>query len=369
MNTSKISTAEAFGLILSIFVSHTLVSLPENLIDLTQSSTIINILFLSFLVVLLLLGLIKLFKAFPGNDILDIAEFLGGEIFKKIIGLIFIFYFIFSCSILLRNFCECIKVVYFPMTSITFLILSFIIAVVLISKFKLKTSAKINLLILPFTFFSVLFIFFANLNHFSLQNIYPILGKGFFNTFIIGLNNLCAFGGISLIYFLPPHLKEPEKFKKIILSSIFTAIVYLLLCISIILFMFVFLLQVDEIMPLYSAARYIEFGSFFQRLESIFLLIWIIQIACYLSISTIISSLIFQKIANLEDRKPIVIPFVILILGIALLSPNYSVSKFLEQNIYSYLVICIVFILSISILTLGYLKKKKSRRLNNENLT
>ena len=162
MNTSKISTAEAFGLILSIFVSHTLVSLPENLIDLTQSSTIINILFLSFLVVLLLLGLIKLFKAFPGNDILDIAEFLGGEIFKKIIGLIFIFYFVFSCSILLRNFCECIKVVYFPMTSITFLILSFIIAVVLISKFKLKTSAKINLLILPFTFFSVLFIFFAN---------------------------------------------------------------------------------------------------------------------------------------------------------------------------------------------------------------
>lgn len=133
--------------------------------------------------------------------------------------------------------------------------------------------------------------------------------------------------------------------------------------------MFVFLLQVDEIMPLYSATRYIEFGSFFQRLESIFLLIWIIQIACYLSISTIISSLIFQKIANLEDRKPIVIPFVILIFGIALLSPNYSVSKFLEQNIYSYLVICIVFILSISILTLGYLKKKKSRRLNNENLT
>ena len=44
--------------------------------------------------------------------------------------------------------------------------------------------------------------------------------------------------------------------------SIGLSIVYLIICVAIILLTFTFLLKVDEIMPLYSAARYVEFGSF-----------------------------------------------------------------------------------------------------------
>ena len=189
----------------------------------------------------------------------------------------------------------------------------------------------------------------------------PILGNGLFDTFVTGLGNLGAFGGIVFLYFIPPYLGEPKKFKKIAMISVGLSIVYLIICVAIILLTFTFLLKVDEIMPLYSAARYVEFGSFFQRLESILLLIWIIGMACYFSITLHITMNIFKKITNIRDSKPLIVSFALLMLSISLLPPNYAVSKYLETTIYPYIVIGIGFILSTSILILAYFKKRKSK--------
>ena len=199
-----------------------------------------------------------------------------------------------------------------------------------------------------------------------MDNIFPIFGDGLFNTFVTGLGNLGAFGGITLLYFLPPYLKEPQKMKKIYLSSIILGTIYFLLCVSIILFMFISLMYTNQIMPLYSAARYIEFGNFFQRLESVFLLIWILQMICYLTIIAKISLSIFKKITNIQDEKPLIFIFGLLIFAISLLPKNYAISKFIEDYIYQYMVIIISIFLGIALLVLAYLKKRKKKELNTD---
>lgn len=361
MSHSKLNTVESISIILSIFVAHTLVSLPRNLLISTKSATIINLIYVGLIVVLFTVLVVKLLKNFSSSDIIDISEYLGGKVFKKIVGALFIFYFTFNASILLRNFCEYLKVVYYPMTSIVFIVLLFIVAVCLANQGKFGTIAKVNLIVLPFVIFTVLFIFFANMDHLTTENVYPILGDGFFNTFILGLGNLGAFGGIEIMYFLPPYLKDPKKFKKISLLSIGISIIYLIICTGTILLMFSSIMQVDELIPLYSAARYIEFGTFFQRLESIFIFIWILEIMCYLSISIRFCMSIFKKIANLTNSKPLVLNFGLLIFAIALLPKNSATSIFLENTVYKYLVIGFVFIFSLIILLLANFKKKKMK--------
>ena len=369
MTNSKISVPEAISIILIVIAAHTLVSLPKSLLNITGSATIINLLYVGIILFFLILLIVKLYKNFAGQDIIDISNFLGGPIFQRIVGMLFIFYFIFSSSILLRNFCECLKTVYYPMTSLFFILLTFIIALCISNGFSFSVTTKINLIILPIIFVSILFIFFANNQNLSFENMTPILGNGLFNTFVTGLGNLSAFGGIIFLYFIPPYLKEPKKFKKVAMISVGLAIIYLIICVAIILLTFTFLLKVDEIMPLYSAARYIEFGSFFQRLESILLLIWIIGMACYFSITLHITMNIFKKITNIRDSKPLIVSFALLMLSISLLPPNYAISKYLESTIYPYLVIGIGFILSTSILILAYLKKRKSKEfIENETM-
>ena len=134
MLKSKIGTFEAIMLILTIVVTHTILSLPRNLLITTKSATIINLIYVSIIAIIISYLICKLLRNFPSLDIIDISETLGGKVFKNIIGIIFIVYFISSSSILLRNFCECLKIIYYPMTDITFILLMFVVAVCLANR-------------------------------------------------------------------------------------------------------------------------------------------------------------------------------------------------------------------------------------------
>ena len=367
MNHTKIGTVEAIMLVLCIIIIHTVLSLPKTLITNTNSATILNIVYVTIIALLFVYCIYRLFKKFPGMDILDISEILGGKTFKKIFGSIFIVYFIISSSIFLRNFCECLKIVYYPNTNIIFVILFFVIAVCATNHLEFNATLKANLLIIPIVLLSIIFLFCANLRNFTPQRVFPILGNGFVSTFITGIGNLFSFSGIVFLYFLPPLLKKPDKFKHISILSIIISSIYLILAVSIILFMFNFFTITDEIIPLYSAATYIEFGTFFQRLESVFLLIWMVAFACYLSIVSKFSIHVFKKISNIKDIKPIIYPFFLYIIAIALIPKNYAISKFYETDIFPYFVLGLVFVVSFLVLLFANLKKrKKEGDINNE---
>lgn len=366
MSTSKLTVPESVCLILTVFVAHSLVLLPLDILSTTKSATIINLIYVGIIALLIGLLIYKLFKIFPGQDILDVSDFLGGKTFKTIIGFIFIFYFLFSSATLVRNFSEGLKTIFYPMTNLLFIVLAFTITSCISNKFEFATHAEVNLILLPIILFSFVFLFLTNIRHFSAQRIFPILGEGAFNTFITGLGNLGAFGGISVLYFLPPYLKEPEKFKKVTTISICLAIIYLIVCVGTILFMFPFLDRIHEILPLYSAARYIEFGSFLQRLESVFLLFWTLEIICYLCIGTKLTTLILKKICNCQSSKPFTYIISILIFSIAIIPTNYAQASYAENTIYKYSIFFILFILGISILLLANFKKRRLINVQNK---
>ena len=356
---TKLNTLESIFLICIITVTRTILSFPQNIIENQKSASILNLIFISIIAFFTVHLICKLFKKFPGLDIIDISEIVGGKIFKNIIGTIFVGYFIITSSILLRNFCETLKIVYYPMTNIVFILILFLLAISFVNKLSISTILKTNSIIVPLALLSIIFLFFANTKNFMLNKIFPILGNGFANTFILGISNLSAFGGISFIYFLPPLLEKPENLKKISIISICIITLCLILSISTLLFMFSFFETNNKISPLYNTARYIEFGKFFQRLESIFLFIWIILFACYLSITSYFSISILKKILHLESQIPLSNIVALLMFSIATIPKNYAISSNFENTYYPLLVLTIVFLLGIGILILGNMKRKK----------
>ena len=128
--------------------------------------------------------------------------------------------------------------------------------------------------------------------------------------------------------------------------------------------MFPFFFNVDEALPLYTAASYIEFGSFFQRLDAIFLLIWMLEICCYLSLASQFAILSFKKIANLRISKPLAFVIPLLIFAVSLLPKTFADSRFLEDVIYKYIIIVVIFILGFLLLVLANLKRKVKEGLN-----
>ena len=368
MQKAKIGTIEAIMLILTIIVAHSVLSMPTNILSSYKSASILNVLYVGIIAIGIAYIIYRLLKNFPSMDIVDISEAIGGKVFKNLVGIIFIVYFILSASLMLRNFCESIQILYFPMTDIIFIMSLIVISVSIANRLNFNATVKTNVIIVPIALFSILFLFFTNINRFVPERIFPILGEGVFNTFVLGLTNLASFGGIAYLYFLPPLLKDESKFKKITLVSTIATAIYLIFTIATLLFIFTFFTNVSEISPLYTATRYIEFGSFFQRLESIFLLIWILVFACYLSIVLKFSMSIFQKVTGITNKKALIDIFSLLILAIALIPKNLAISQSFESKIYPYLMITIVLILGLGILIFAkFAKKKQIRNSNTDN--
>ena len=359
MTNNKIGNFEAIALILTIVINHTVLTLPKTIVSTTKSSSLINIVYVGIIAICISILICNLLKKFAGFDIIDVATFLGGNTLRNILGILFIVYFLFSAGSLLHNFCSCLQIAFYSLTNILFLILLFLIVVYITCNFGFNSIIKTNLLIVPIALLSIVFLFIANTKNFNLQRIFPILGDGFSATFVSGLSNLVAFSGIVFLYFLPPYLKESKKFKTIAVSSVIISLVYLLLSISTILFMFNFFTATEELMPLYSAARYIEFGNFFQRLDSVFLLIWIMSLACYVSILVIFSMSIMKKITNIKHYNSAIYPFLLIILGVSLLPSNASIATLFENVIYKYAYFILVLGISLTVLILANLKHSK----------
>lgn len=245
------------------------------------------------------------------------------------------------------------------MTDLIFIISIFVISIPIACTLKENSVFKANLAIVPIVMFSVVFLFIANSKYFHLENVYPIFGNGINETFGTGITNLFAFGGIATLYFLPPMLKNQNQLKKVSLVSVIISAVYFLLTIATILFMFSPTAFTNELMPLYSAVRYIEFGTFFERQDSLFLLIWILSFFCYLGIMFNIGTNVFKRVANLKSDKLISFPFALLALGCSLLPKNESVTNFLEGTVYRYIFLIFPIGVYFIILLLAILKKKR----------
>lgn len=336
MENTRIGKPEAIALIITIMVNHAILNITKTIVTDTGSSALLNTVYVSVIALILSYIIYVLLNRFPTFDILDISHFLGGKILRTIVSILFFAYFIFFSGTLLKNFVTCLQIIYYPNTNTFFIIMTFLIGAVFVCNLKYDALFRSNLIVIPFVIFSIIILFIGNTANFTFENVFPVLGKGVNETFLMGLSNLFAFQGLLHILFLPPHLKDVTELKKITLLSILFSALYLIVTISIILFMFDTDVTNTLLMPLYSAVTYIEFGTFFQRLDSVFILTWIISFVSYLSI--IISSCcnIVKKSTPIKSTKFATSLIAFLILVVTFFSKNYAVSTFFADVVYKY---------------------------------
>lgn len=358
MNYSKIGSIEAIALIVVILLNHIILNLPKSFIDSCGSSSSLNVIFITILVFIFLYIVLKLFKHFSNCDIIDISEFLGGKFLKIVIGILFISYFIVICATQLRSFGEILKIVYFPKVAICFLISCFLVVAVIANKFGSKTIIKANLIIVPLIMFNLIIAFFGTVTRFVPERIFPILGYGLNETFFSGISNIFAFNGIAFIYFLPTMIDNENRFKRVSFISIGISSLFLFLSVTCLMFSYADVLSINEISPIYLLIRGSDFGKFLQRPDAIFFLGWILGLMSYVSISILFITKIMKKIGNLHDRFSLSYATAALIFIIALIPKGIVEIRFMQDIIYKYYTLGLVFIISFIILALANAKKK-----------
>lgn len=356
---NRISFIESVSLTLIVIITHILLNLPNEILGSTASSGPLNVIYITILAVVLFLVFNKFFSPFRGKDILDVAEFVGGSGLKKVVSIIYTLYFIFVCGILLLNFANTLRTIYLLDMPTELICLVFILIALIANQFGFKNVSRTNAIILPFIIIAILVIFFSLFVHFVPERFFPILGYGINNTFVMGATNIFAFGEIIILFLLRSSQKDSKDSKKIGLTSIILSGVILFLSVTSLLLIFPFATGGEGMLSIYMITRSIQFGKFFQRVDAVFILIWVLTFFAYLSV--ILGFILKITNKNLKTKNSN-IPAFIIGLGIfivTLIPQNIAQIRLAENVIYKYACLIIVFGMSFVILLLGYLKKNK----------
>ena len=358
---NKIGKLEAISLIVIIITTEIILNLPNNIIRQMGSGVLLNTVYISIAAVIFCLIICGLFNQFKGKDILDISEYLGGRILKTVIGLLYILFFLGISSLLVMYFSHCLKLIYFQQSPIIFILLFFIIPVVAINRIGFKAIARVNLIFVPILLISILVMAAAMYEFVTPQNLLPILGHGINMTFVAGLANIAAFSSIGYLYFLPPLLKNADDFKEISVTAIVISAVYLILTSTLLLMVFPYISSTDEMLSSYLITRLLRFGNFIERVDAVFIFIWIFATLCYLSITFFFILRILRKLLKLKKETELSYSIGSIVFGTSLLIQSVADVSFLEQSVYKYVVIGLIFILSFIVLLAANLKKHMRR--------
>lgn len=357
----KIGKIEAICLITMVTVNEIIFNIPNFVILNSGSSSWMTVL-MHFLVILIFtIFLSKFFKELGVKDIVDCSEYIGGKALKWIIGISYILLFVGVSSYILRYFSNILELIYFNDTPISFLLLLFLIGSIFAAKHGIKTISHVNLMLFPIILLSLLVILFSTFNDLVPQRIFPILGFGAYKTFISGFSSIFTFGSIAYLFFLMPILKNPEDYKNTAIISVIISGIYIFFSVLCLIMMFPFAAFTDETLSMYLLARRISFGKFFQRIDAIFILFWILSIFVYISFNINFINLIFKKLINIKYSNQLNYSITLIIFSIALFFTSIASMKVILNIYIKYAFIGLCLVTSFIILWLAYLKHKREK--------
>lgn len=358
MDYCKIGKYQAISLILILILNHLILNIPQNMYEISGNSILLNIIWISFIMILFTFIVIKLFKNFAGQDLLDIANFVCGKKLQVIVGILFIIFFILNSSFLLRNFVEDIRSIYYIQIPTWILCILMLSIGIISNRLGENTVCKYNSIIVFIMLISIVLVLLTAIPYYSTKNVYPLLGNGINATFLNGLSNIYAFSGFSFLYFIIPILKSTKDFKKVGISSVIVGSIYIFFAMLTFLFSFTFSIPTNGSSPLYLVLLSAELGRFFQRPAALFILTWILSIMSFLSVIIMFCSIILKKMCNIKNSSSLSYIWGSLLYIFALIPSNLVIIHDLEDTVYRYFTIILVFIFVPLLLIIANIKHK-----------
>lgn len=358
----KISENETLAIIIVITINKLILNIPFYIIQSVGSGTLVNIIYIGLIDFIFLLLILKLMNKFENQDIIDIAEFLGGNILKTIIAFISIGLLFLASYITILDFSNVLHTIYFSSFDLIYILLYFIIGILIANLSGLKSIASASTFISFFAIISIIITFLNTQSSFDITKITPLFGLDFKTTFLSGLSNTFAIYSLVYIYFFKPLLKHPENFKKISIKSFIFSFIILLTTSLSMLTIFSSTLNIEPINSLFVLARQIEFGNFLQRIDALFIFIWIISIFSYLSFTIFLISKILKKLFNFENEKDLSYSLCSILLGLTLIPINIPTLHYIEKNIYKNSIIIFIFVIGFLVISLANLKSRKAKK-------
>ncbi|WP_252433659.1 GerAB/ArcD/ProY family transporter [Peribacillus butanolivorans] len=299
-------------------------------------------------------------KCYPDLTLVEYSQKILGKWLGIAISLLFISYFFISTATYLREIGDFMTSQIMPDTPIQVIMFLFMSIVLMSARLGLEPLARSAEILFPFVVILLSSLMILLLPEIKFQNLQPVW-EGGLKPVIRGSIPFIVFPFIESVAVLMilPFVSQKDRIRK----SLFVGQLLAGSVLIIITMLAILVLGVDltakEIYPSYKLAQKINIANFLTRLEAILAIIWFITIFFRFSLFFYVTVLGLAQTLKLQDYRPLVFPFgMILLVFTLIMAPNTVYYSNFILDIWPFYAMTFGFLLPLLLLTIAKVHKK-----------
>lgn len=275
--------------------------------------------------ILIVLLHVRLCQRYPNETFFQFNQKIVGKWIGLFLSLIVIVYYIVLSAFEVRTMVETIGIYLLQGTPTWAIMLPFLWIGLYLVLGGINSLARMLEIIFPITAICLLLVIFLGIGIFEVDNLRPVLGMGVkpIGKGIMTANT--AFSGFEIILFIFMYMKKKKQAPKIVIIGLGVPIFFYTMTTIIVVGAF----SVDAVLlqtwPVLTYIRSYEIpGLFFERFDSLFIVIWIMQIFTTYTIALFLSSLGMAQIFKKKCIRPFLFAIIPIIYIIASVPKNIN---------------------------------------------
>lgn len=250
----------------------------------------------------------RLNKLYPNETLIQYSQRILGRIPGKIVGFCYLFYFLFGCGQVLRQYGDLLVGTFLNKTPLLMVMGSLALASSFALRAGLEVLGRLSEMFVPIIILLWLLIVLLLVPELEVKNMFPIMENGMLPSLRGALSPWAWNTLFFFISFLPPFLNDRKRGTKWGMFSVI-AVMSTLVITNIATLLLFGGITGNFIYPVMSASRYISYADFFENLDAVVLSIWIGGTFIKMGLYQYVLVLGTAQWLNLSDYKSLALPF------------------------------------------------------------
>ncbi|MDF2928689.1 MAG: Spore germination protein [Anaerospora sp.] len=355
----KMGTAEGMAIVFLLTFPTTFLTTPAVLINEAGALGWLAALIHGGISLLSLLAVLFVCKHVPGN-LFEVCEQLLGSVVAWIIALYYALAFSVNYILMLRQYAENTLLTALPMTEFSFVILAYSLVVGIVVAFSLEGMARAGYILMPFIAVTLLIVFILLNPFYEIYRLAPWLSMGLGTTLFTGAKFAGINFGVVAIAIVASSFQNSRTRWQVALFGLGLSTVLR----AVVVFFYTLLFGVtvgrEKMLPFFEMVRLVYLGRYVQRLESLFIILWVINGLLDIAFSLYFALYCITYLGKLPTMRPL-IPVVTILLAHVAMIPEDVVSVMMDYAFVgkTFLNIGIYAVPLLLLAGLGWKKRKK----------
>lgn len=356
--TGQMGIAEGTALVFILYFARLFLTAPGARLDDCASLGWLAAIITGLVILVMLLLLLQAMSGFSG-DLINVSRQLLGKPASWLICAYYCFTFFSNVVLLLRRYAENTMLTALPGIEFTLITLLYALIAAIGVYLGIETIVRASYFILPVIIASIFLVMLLLYPYYRIFNLEPWQGKGIGAVINAGFSSAGLGYGSFAILLLLPAFQNRRTVKTAAIFGMSSS--FMIVSISILVFTMVFGVAVgrEKILPFFEMSRLVYLSRYFQRIEALFIVIWVITGLLGISANLYMSGYLFTRLFKLPAMRPIIPLMTMAAVELSLLPSDVAavirLDKYMLNN---YFIWGVYLIPSILILT-AWLKKKK----------